>query len=335
MSVNVKECNLNSHSLLEYNHSYIESIYENLMNVKLLEHFVIVYEHRNLTKAAGAIGVTQSNISKSIQKLESQLAVLLFDRHTRDVAPTPAGTLLYRDALDCISAMQTLTSHARFLSHGEKGIINIGCGPLIHELILKPLVHQIIRRDADIQIHASTGRFEDLKHALDNHSYDCLLYDIGELKTLHDPDLYEVIPLLRAPVYVVANHDHPIHQQSPVLDYLFQYKWVLPPIPQRYISHLPEQFQTFLLKSNKPDFEVTDLPQALELAEQNGLITIAAGDLKGEEWQRRSLTAIALPFNISSDIGLWRVRSRRLTPSLSEVINMVKKLMGHKTNHRL
>jgi hypothetical protein len=53
---------------------------------------------------------------------------------------------------------------------------------------------------------------------------------------------------------------------------------VLPPIPQRYIRHLPPQFQTFLLSSNKPDFEVTDLPQALELAVQNGLITIAVGD---------------------------------------------------------
>jgi hypothetical protein len=107
--------------------------------------------------------------------------------------------------------MQTLVTHARFFSHGEKGIINIGCGPLIHELILKPLIHEIISRDVDIQIHASTGRFEDLKHGLDNHSFDCLLYDVGELHTLHDPDAYEVIPLLQTPVYVVANHDHLIH----------------------------------------------------------------------------------------------------------------------------
>ena len=301
------------------------------MNIKLLEHFVSVYEYRNLTKAAGAVGVTQSNISKSIQKLESQLAVLLFDRHTRDVAPTPAGKAQYLDALGCISAMQTLVTHARFFSHGEKGMINIGCGPLIHELLLKPLIHEIIRRDADIQIHASTGRFEDLKHGLDNHSYDCLLYDVGELHTLHDPETYDVIPLLKAPVYVVANHDHPIHQQTPVLDYLFEYKWVLPPIPQRYIRHLPPQFQTFLFNSNKPDFEVTDLPQALELAEKNDLITIAVGDLHRDEWQQRSLTAIDLPFSISSDIGLWRMRSRQLTPILGEMIKMLKTFKSSKS----
>jgi LysR family transcriptional regulator of abg operon len=98
------------------------------MNIKLLEHFVSVYEHRNLTKAAGAIGVTQSNISKSIQKLESQLAVLLFDRHTRDVTPTPAGKALYRDALDCISAMQTLVSHARFLVMVKKALLILVAG---------------------------------------------------------------------------------------------------------------------------------------------------------------------------------------------------------------
>ena len=294
------------------------------MNIKLLEHFVAVYEHHNLTKAAGSIGVTQSSISKSMQKLESHLGLLLFDRHTRDVTPTPAGKALYRDALHCISAMQTMVTHARFFSHGEKGTINIGCGPLIHELILKPLIKQIITSNTDIQIHASTGRFKELIHGLDNHSYDCLLYDVGEQQTLHDPDNYEVIPLLQAPVYVVANHNHPIHQQAQVLEHLFDYKWVLPPIPQRYISHLPPQFQAFLLNSNKPDFEVTDLPQALELAEQNNLITIAVGDLKDDKWRQRSLTAITLPFNIISDIGLWRVRSRQLTPSLSEVINMIK-----------
>ncbi|MFQ3194727.1 MAG: DNA-binding transcriptional LysR family regulator [Colwellia sp.] len=296
------------------------------MNIKLLEHFVAVYQHRNLTKTANSIGVTQSSISKSIQKLESHLGVLLFDRHTRDVTPTPAGQALYRDALHCISSLQTLVSHARFFSHGEKGTINVGCGPLIHELILKPLIGQIIARSADIQIHASTGRFADLIHGLDNHSYDCLLYDVGEQKTLHDPDNYEVIPLLQAPVYVVANRNHPIHQQTPVLEHLFNYKWVLPPIPQRYINHLPPQFQAFLLHSNKPDFEVTDLPQALELAEQNNLITIAVGDLTRDEWQQRSLTKITLPFSITSDIGLWRVRSRQLTPSLSEMMTMVKSL---------
>jgi hypothetical protein len=58
---------------------------------------------------------------------------------------------------------------------------------------------------------------------------------------------------------------------------------VLPPIPQRYIRHLLPQFQTFLLNDNKPDFEVTDLPQALKLAEQNGLITIAVDDLHRDD----------------------------------------------------
>jgi hypothetical protein len=55
-------------------------------------------------------------------------------------------------------------------------------------------------------------------------------------------------------------------------------------------------------------------------------ITIAVDDLHRDEWQQRSLTAIKLPFTISSYIGLWRMRSRQLTPSLLEMINMLKKL---------
>ena len=106
---------------------------------------------------------------------------------------------------------------------------------------------------------------------------------------------------------------------------------LLKPLIHEIISRDADiQIQTFLLNSNKPDFEVTDLPQALELAEQNGLITIAVGDLHRDEWQQRSLTAIELPFSISSDIGLWRMRSRQLTPSLVEMIKILKTLKSSK-----
>ena len=156
-----------------------------------------------------------------------------------------------------------------------------------------------------------------------------MLYDVGELAHIADPSDYQVTSLMKKQVYLVANEEHPIHLQKNVLEHLFSYRWVLPPIPKRYIGILPAKFQEFLLNSNMPDFEVTDLPQALDLAEMNNLITIAVGDLNDKSFLRRSLKAIKTPFGISSDIGLWRLRSRYSTPAFKELTSTLKSISSN------
>jgi DNA-binding transcriptional LysR family regulator len=296
------------------------------MNIKQLQHFICVYDNSSLTGAAQALGVTQSNISKSIQKLEDELELLLFHRHTRHVQATDAAEKLYRNARQCLTATDDFINKARYLSHGESGTLKIGCGPLAHDLLLKPLINHLVTKESKISIHAGTGSFNELKHQLDNHIYDCLFYDVGELEQIADPSDYQVIPLLQKQVHIVANEDHPIHLQQDVLDNLFDYRWVLPPIPQRYIGLLPTKFQEFLLNSELPDFEVTDLPQALDLAEANNLITIAVGNLTDKTFLRRSLKPIKVPFTIMSDIGLWRLRSRYLTPTNRDLISTLESI---------
>lgn len=294
------------------------------MNIKLLQHFVSVYDNLSLTKAAQTLGVTQSNISKSIQKLENELELLLFHRHSRNLKPTEAAKDLYKNACQCLSATDDFISKARYLSHGNSGALKVGCGPLAYDLLLKPLISQLITQEENIRIHAGTGNFNELKHQLDNHLYDCLLYDVGELQQITDPSDYQVIPLIKTPVYIVANQSHPIHKQKNAFESIFTYRWVLPPIPQRYIGSLPYQFQEYILNSDKPDFEVTDLYQALDLAERNNLITIMAGDLNDNIFSKRSLKPVKLPFTIYSDIGLWRLRSRYMTPIIKKVITVLE-----------
>ena len=292
------------------------------MNNRWLEHFVCVYDHKNLTKAAQSVGVTQSTISKSIQKLEDALELKLFHRHTRDVKPTEAAEHLYKHACQCLSIESELIHKARELSHGERGKLRIGCGPLAHDLLLKPLIKTLIDKDMDIRIDVRTGNFSELKSGLDKHEYDCLFYDVGEVSQISDPSDYDVKSLVKQPISIVANEHHDIHQQGSVINKLFDYRWVLPPIPNRYIENAPEAFKSFLLSSRKPDFEVTDLPQALELAQTCDLITISVGQSK-EGLKGKGLKPIKMPTVIESNIGIWRLRSRYMTPALKDLLTVL------------
>src|SRR5262245_36404192 len=60
-----------------------------------LKLFHLVAEHRNFTRAGQAAGLTQSAITRQIQRMEEKLGLKLFDRSTRHVRLTLEGAALH------------------------------------------------------------------------------------------------------------------------------------------------------------------------------------------------------------------------------------------------
>lgn len=61
------------------------------MKLHHLHHFIAVAEQGSLHRAAAAIGVAQSAISRSLSELEASLGTILLDRRQRGTTLTPAG----------------------------------------------------------------------------------------------------------------------------------------------------------------------------------------------------------------------------------------------------
>ena len=59
-----------------------------------LRAFLLVAQHHSFTRAAGELLITPSGLSVLIREMENQLGVRLFDRTTRQVVLTTAGTQL-------------------------------------------------------------------------------------------------------------------------------------------------------------------------------------------------------------------------------------------------
>ncbi len=79
----------------------------NDLEARQLRYYVAVAEELHFGRAAERLGMAQPPLSRAIRALERQLGVELLERTTRQVALTPAGQVLLRDAriaLDAISA---------------------------------------------------------------------------------------------------------------------------------------------------------------------------------------------------------------------------------------
>jgi len=87
------------------------------MNTEQLYAFRAVYEQHSFSKAASALGKSQSAVTQLVQSLENELGTTLVVRHKRPVTPTEAGDLFYPHAKKIIAEYEA----ALALFQNQKG----------------------------------------------------------------------------------------------------------------------------------------------------------------------------------------------------------------------
>jgi DNA-binding transcriptional LysR family regulator len=96
------------------------------MELRHLRHFVAIAEERSFTRAAERLWVAQPGLSTQIRRLEAEVGVKLFERHTRGVDLTQAGELFLERARVALAAADTAGATGRDLEAGVVGSVRMG-----------------------------------------------------------------------------------------------------------------------------------------------------------------------------------------------------------------
>jgi len=99
------------------------------MDLRKLQHAALLADTRHFARAAERAHLTQSALSRSIQALESELGVRLFDRSQGGVAVTAAGRQLLARAHPLLRSARDLAHDMRLLRDVEIGELAVGAGP--------------------------------------------------------------------------------------------------------------------------------------------------------------------------------------------------------------
>jgi DNA-binding transcriptional LysR family regulator len=114
--------------------------------------FVTVAREGSFTRAAAALGVTQSALSQAVRGLEERLQIRLLARTTRSVAPTAAGERLARAIGHRFDEIEAELDALTELRDKPAGIVRITCGEHVLNTTLMPRLAPLLRDYPDITL---------------------------------------------------------------------------------------------------------------------------------------------------------------------------------------
>jgi DNA-binding transcriptional LysR family regulator len=92
-----------------------------MIELRQLRYAVMTADTQSFSRAAAALNVKQSTLSRRVMQLEERLGVKLFERTTRGAEPTENGKVFIEQARRIVTDVDNLQTTARAVSYGEQG----------------------------------------------------------------------------------------------------------------------------------------------------------------------------------------------------------------------
>lgn len=136
---------------------------DNNLDLNLLKLFVEIVEAKSLAEAARRTGMTRSNVSMRLKKLEKTLETQLFRRNTRSIELTQQGELLYDKSQKILEEIASVSSDIHHLSKSMKGYIRVRIPTGFGHLYLSDIFIDFIREYPEIDLKILINdRLDDL-----------------------------------------------------------------------------------------------------------------------------------------------------------------------------
>lgn len=168
------------------------------IELQQLEQFVAVARERNFTRAAKKLNLSQSALSRAVQRLEDQVGEPLFERKPREVVLTDLGEILLEKAkeiLYLVADTSSLISDA-----GRKGRIRLGAIPTIAPFLLPRLLRNFTDLHPNISVVVQEDTTENLIRRCSHGEIDLailaepIIAKYLETESLFEEELLLVLP---------------------------------------------------------------------------------------------------------------------------------------------
>lgn len=172
------------------------SLEQRLPPLATLVPFEAAVRHRNFTRAADELHLSQATVSRRIRQLEANLGLSLFDRHRYDVTPTAEATALAASVRQALGELSSSAERLR-LRAADAGSLTIFSDLSLSSTLVAPLLGDYQRRHPDLKIRVLSS-FEPIETTNDD-------FDIGLQYGRSAPTPYDVEIIATEAVFPVCS----------------------------------------------------------------------------------------------------------------------------------
>jgi DNA-binding transcriptional LysR family regulator len=132
-------------------------------------YFTQVVDHGGFARAARALGVPKSRLSRHVVALEAQLNVRLLNRSTRRFAVTEVGQEVYRHATAMLAEADAAIEAVEFARAEPRGMIRASCPVALAQSALAAMLPAFLAKypAVRLQMHVSNRRVDVVREGFD------------------------------------------------------------------------------------------------------------------------------------------------------------------------
>lgn len=183
----------------------------NPITLDLLRALDAIDQRGSFAAAAAALHKVPSALTYTVQKVEQDLGIDLFDRSGHRAKMTPAGRLILDEGRGILRNIDTLASSAKKIASGWEPELRIGVDTIFEPSRLFGLIQTFNQGHPYIKVHLIHGALSGTWELLINGSADLILSGDGL-----DPKAegYEVQKLAEMKRVFVVSKNHPLAEKS-------------------------------------------------------------------------------------------------------------------------
>jgi DNA-binding transcriptional LysR family regulator len=292
------------------------------MTLVQLRHLVALSQTGSFSKAAQAQFLTQPALSRSIQALEDELGLKLFDRVGRSIELTPFGRETLARAHQVLADAGELQLAGQRLREGEAGVLRIGMGSGPGAMLMTPLLMQMARERPRLHVEIARAGTDLLVQALRARTLDALVVDARSLRPA--PDLHaEFLQEMRGAFMVRRGHPLARRRQGVSFEDLLRYPIASTPLSDEVARVLVERYGPAAHPDTCVTLRCEELPSLVTVASRSDAVLLAIRAAAPELVELSLQPALGA----TARFGLVTLARRTPPPALAAVRVLMRQLL--------
>jgi len=177
------------------------------MDLRRLSHVVALADTLHFARAAELVHLSQPAFSRSIQAIEDELGIRLFDRDVGGVRPTAAGEFVIARGRKLLFEARCLQRDVDLYRDSQLGDTAFGVGPLLTATLMPQALRELRQQHPQVALRMEVGNWVQLLESLRSESIEFFAADVRDMPK--DAAL-DIQPIGGQPPHLYVRAGHPL-----------------------------------------------------------------------------------------------------------------------------